>query len=273
MQNPEVFSYEEIEIELQNVLNFSLFKNSPTLSKFLNYIVKETLHDKSENIKEYNIAVNVLNRPSNFNCNDDAIVRVHAGRLRRTLNLYYVTEGKSNRFYIDIPKGSYIPHFKQREQFESKTNNSYKSLYPAHANLTVAIFPFRCLSGKEEEKVLSLLLGEEASVELSRFKHISVIGYYSAVMLAKINRNILEAGKIVNADYIITGSIQFIEDRVRIRIFFLIASTGEVMMTKSLNREINTGMFEVQDEIIQSFTGAIGDIMAVYFKKWQLLLH
>jgi TolB-like protein len=266
MQTPEVFSCEEIEIELQCVLNFPLLKNSPILSKFLDYIVTETLHDRSKNIKEYNIAVNVLNRPLSFNCNDDAIVRIHAGRLRRALDLYYVTEGKNNQFYIDIPKGSYIPHFRRHTRSADNTYSN-TSLSVARTNPTVAIFPFKCSSEKKEEKIFSSLLAEEVSAELSRFKDISVIGYYSAEMTALIDQNILEAGKLLGTDYIISGSMQFNEEKVRIRVNLLVASTGEVMMTKTSNKEIKSGIFEIQDEIVQSFTGAIGGYYGCIFHE------
>lgn len=116
METQEVFSSEEIKTELQQVLDFSSFKNSPTLTQFLEYIVTETLENRDKHIKEYSIAVNVLKRPSSFNCSDDAIVRIHAGRLRRALSLYYATEGQSNQIHIDVPKGSYIPQFKRREK-------------------------------------------------------------------------------------------------------------------------------------------------------------
>jgi TolB-like protein len=266
METQAVFSSEEIKTELQQVLDFSSFKNSPTLTQFLEYIVTETLENGDKHIKEYSIAVNVLKRPSSFNCNDDAIVRIHAGRLRRALSLYYATEGQSNQIYIDVPKGSYIPQFKRREK-ATVNNYSYKSLPAVQANPTVAIFPFKCLSDNKEENVFSLLLGEELSAELSRFQDISVIGYYSMEMTAKINQNVLEAGKLVGTDYIITGSIQFTEQRVRIRINLLITSTGEVLMTKSLDKELKSGMFEIQDEIVQSFISAIGGYYGCIFQE------
>lgn len=134
-------------------------------------------------------------------------------------------------------------------------------------NPTVAISPFKCLSEEKEEKAFALLLGEEVSAELSRFQDIAVIGYYSMEMTAKINQNILEAGKLVGADYIITGSIQFTEQRVRIRINLLITATGEVLMTKSLDKELKYGMFEIQDEIVQSFISAIGGYYGCIFQE------
>jgi TolB-like protein len=266
METQEVFSSEAINLELQRVLNFTLFKNSPALSRFLEYIVLEALNGRSTQIKEYTIAVNVIKRPSNFNGADDAIVRIHAGRLRRALSLYYATEGQSNQIYIDVPKGCYIPEFKSWGK--SKVNNySYKSLPAFHTNPTVAIFPFKCVSDGKEENVFALLLGEEVSAELSKFQDISVIGYYSMEMISKINQNIVEAGISVGADYIITGTIQFTEERIRTRINLLITTTGEVMMTKSLDKDIKCGMFEIQDEIVQSFIGAIGGYYGCIFQE------
>jgi TolB-like protein len=264
MEKQKIISLEEKNIELQRILNYSLFKNSPTLSNFLEYIVNETLHDRDQEIKEYNIAVNVLKRASTFNCNDDAIVRIHAGRLRRTLSLYYSDEGANNDIYIDIPKGRYVPQFRSREKILADSH-TYKPISVIKTDPTVAIFPFKHISHGKDEEMFSVLLGEEVSAELSRFQDISVIAYYSMEMTAKINQNILEAGKLVGADYIITGSIQFIGQRVRIRISLLITATGEVMMTKSLDKSVEHGMFEIQDEIVQSFIDAIKGLLWDHF--------
>src|SRR5215510_14128144 len=86
--------------ELENVLKFYSFKNSMLLSNFLRYIVTETIDQRQQFIKEYSIAVNALSRPSHFNPHDDAMVRIHAGRLRKLLNEYYSTDGKDNSVII-----------------------------------------------------------------------------------------------------------------------------------------------------------------------------
>jgi TolB-like protein len=266
MEALKVFSPEEIALELRRVLDSALFKNSRTLSNFLEYIVTETINDREKHIKEYNIAVNVLHRPTSFNCNDDAIVRIHAGRLRRTLSLYYASEGKNNTIYIEIPKGGYVPLFHQSEK-PNGSNYIYKPLTTAIVNPTVAIFPFKCVSETKEEAIFALLLGEEVSAELSRFQDISAIGYYSIEMAAKINQNMLEAGRFVGADYLISGNIHISEEKVRVRINLLITATGEVIMTKSLTKEAKCGIFEIQDEIIQSFIGAIGGYYGSIFQE------
>ena len=52
---------------------------------------------RSNTIKEYTIAVNVLNKPVSFKPQHDAIVRIHAGRLRRALNYYYKEPGTETK--------------------------------------------------------------------------------------------------------------------------------------------------------------------------------
>jgi TolB-like protein/Tfp pilus assembly protein PilF len=44
------------------------------------------------------------------------VVRIEAGRLRRCLEHYYLTEGVADRVRITIPKGGYVPQFIVREE-------------------------------------------------------------------------------------------------------------------------------------------------------------
>src|SRR5262249_22553987 len=50
-----------------------------------------------------------------YNPKHDAIVRTEAGRLRARLTEYYVGEGKDDELVIELPKGGYIPRFRQSE--------------------------------------------------------------------------------------------------------------------------------------------------------------
>ncbi|WCT14465.1 tetratricopeptide repeat protein [Mucilaginibacter jinjuensis] len=264
METSTGFSIGEVNEQLQRILNFYVFKNSHTLSKFLEYIVVETSNGRQQYLKEYSVAVDVLNRDVSFNSNDNAVVRIHAGRLRRALNEYYLTEGLSDLIFIHIPKGGYIP------QFEPMSKSGEIKADIAHdidVNPTVAVFPFKSILPGEESEMFSIMLGEELSAELSRFQDISVIGYHSVEMTAKINQNIIEAGKLVGADYIITGSVRYIDKKVRVRINLLITSTGEVVMTKTLDRDVCDDLVEIQDEIVKSFICEVGGYYGFIFQK------
>src|SRR4029078_11803140 len=82
--------------------------------KFLGYVIDETLGDRAERIKAYSIALEVFGRDASFDAQADPVVRIEAGRVRRALERYYLTAGKTDPVLITIPKGGYVPHFEQR---------------------------------------------------------------------------------------------------------------------------------------------------------------
>src|SRR5688572_26707 len=104
-------SPEAIRNELTTILSKSELKNSTVLSKFLEFVVTEKLAAHDEQIKEYTIGVQAIGRPTDFNPQIDATVRIHAGRLRKVLNQYYGHQGKEDEIVITIPKGTYVPVF------------------------------------------------------------------------------------------------------------------------------------------------------------------
>jgi TolB-like protein len=136
-----------------------------------------------------------------------------------------------------------------------------------NTNPIVAIFPFKSTLQSEETDAFSVLLCEELSAELSRFQDISVIGYYSIETTARIKQNVLEAGRLIGADYIITGSLQYEGGRIRVRVNLVITATGEVAITKSLTKQVSGKLIEIQDEIIQSAVNSVGSYYGTIFRK------
>src|SRR5271170_1801138 len=97
--------------ELQAVQASALFQRAPNLSRILSYICQKHFQSESANLKEYNIAVEALGRPPDFDPQADAIVRVDAHLLRKRLHLYYEREGKHHDLKIVLPSGQYAPEF------------------------------------------------------------------------------------------------------------------------------------------------------------------
>lgn len=82
--------------------------------RFLRYVVEETLAGRAERIKAYAIGTEVFERSADFDAQSDPVVRIEAGRLRRALERYYLSDGLSDAVVITIPKGAYVPHFAWR---------------------------------------------------------------------------------------------------------------------------------------------------------------
>ncbi|MBY3754646.1 hypothetical protein GBZ26_16115 [Azospirillum formosense] len=89
------------------------FDASDRNRRFLRYVVEECLEGRAQQIKAYCIAVSVFNREPSFDPQSDPIVRLEAGRLRRSLEHYYLTAGRDDPIRIVVPKGGYAPRFEQ----------------------------------------------------------------------------------------------------------------------------------------------------------------
>ncbi|HLJ48069.1 MAG TPA: hypothetical protein VKU01_18765 [Bryobacteraceae bacterium] len=104
-------SAQAIADAVARVLASEGFNNSKRLQRFLSYVSETALAGHPEQIKEYNVALAVFDRPSTFDTRMDTIVRVEARRLRQQLAVYYQGAGESDPVRIEIPKGGYVPVF------------------------------------------------------------------------------------------------------------------------------------------------------------------
>ena len=99
--------------ELDAVLASERFSRSPRLAKLLLYLCQKYFEGQADQIKEYNIATEVLGRPFDFDPSQDAIARVEAHRLRKKLREYYAAEGAYHELKIVLSPGTYVPVFRK----------------------------------------------------------------------------------------------------------------------------------------------------------------
>ncbi|WP_183881762.1 adenylate cyclase [Rhizobium sp. BK512] len=101
---------DEIRGQLDLIIASPEFPRVGRSAAFLTYVTEEALAGRAERIKGYTIAVEVFKRSEGFK-QDDPVVRIEAGRLRRLLERYYLVAGQNDPIRIDIPKGGYAPSF------------------------------------------------------------------------------------------------------------------------------------------------------------------
>ena len=116
---------EPVRLQLARILASKAFAVSARNGRFLEYIVTETLAGRSHRIKAYAIATIVFERNASFDPQTDPVVRLEASRLRRALEQYYLTAGKSDPVRISIPKGSYVPSIERVGGGESAVNTAW----------------------------------------------------------------------------------------------------------------------------------------------------
>jgi len=125
---------------LDEILKSKSFANSKLNKKLLTYLVQCSIENKSPS--EYSIAIDVFEKDSSFNTNEDTIVRVSVYNLRKKLERYYNNMGKKNKVRVKIPKGHYEVEFfnHSKENIIYNFKNPVPWLVAALAVVTVLAF-------------------------------------------------------------------------------------------------------------------------------------
>ena len=79
--------------QLERVLCSETFKQSPRSAAFLKFVVEQAAAGRADSIKARKIAISVFDRSPDEGPENDPIVRIQAGRLRKRLKEYYEQEG------------------------------------------------------------------------------------------------------------------------------------------------------------------------------------
>jgi hypothetical protein len=97
--------------QLERILATPLFGHSKRYAPFLQHVVKKTLEGQEDTLKERILGVELFDRDPNYDSNNDPIVRVTAGEVRKRIAQYYDDSVHRNEFRIDLPLGTYVAQF------------------------------------------------------------------------------------------------------------------------------------------------------------------
>lgn len=110
VDSPDGIARQEL---VERILASKHFIKAPLLSAFLAYVCRRALQDGADRITEHEIGVYVFERRQGYDSKEDNIVRNYARQLRKRLDEYYSLEGQIESLRIEIPKGGYVPAFKE----------------------------------------------------------------------------------------------------------------------------------------------------------------
>lgn len=274
---------------LDKILKHSSFASSQQLSSFLRYVVYQKLDGNEDKLKAYTIAVDALDRPEDFDPQNDPIVRVLAGRLRHGLKAYYEGDGAQDAVKISIPKGGYRPEFLEEPKvqmvavgaFLKKTGSSNLWLYSSIATLAlmmfavflriqnveivseevsraplVAIAEFDGASSDPDMEKFIYGLRFDLISELSRFSWLSTFAHESDAEGDPKSRS---GKKHRTADYILYGSVSTGDDRFHMSFRLESADTGIVRWAQVFDRKFTAkNIFEIQKEAVTAIAVKIG---------------
>jgi hypothetical protein len=109
----ELFRY------LREIIEGKSFRGSHRSGQFLIYIVEQAIAGRFTGLKERIIGIELFGRSPSYDTGEDAIVRVTASDVRKRLLQHYGENGRSAKFYISLPSGSYIPEITRGSQSDA----------------------------------------------------------------------------------------------------------------------------------------------------------
>jgi len=288
-------SQEAIRAALDKILASPGFVNADRLSRFLRYTVEETLSGQTDKLKETLLGIEVFGRKTTYDPRVDAVVRTEAVKLRARLRDYYEGDGRDDEVIIDVPKGGYVPAFRNREKPQDPQpaavetfTNTHKghdwrpalaggliltilaiSLYLTTRNRThaatagrgpeiasIAVLPFADLSPDRDQEYFCDGMTEEIIDALAKVDGFRVVARTSSFAFKGKQQDIREIGKKLNVATVLEGSVRKDGKRLRVTAQLNSVADGYHLWSETYERELKD-VFSVQDEISKAIVNTL----------------
>jgi adenylate cyclase len=123
-----------------------------------------------------------------------------------------------------------------------------KMAYPLPDKPSIAVLPFDNLSGDSDQEYLSDGITEQIITSLSKVPYIFVIARNSTFAYKGKSLKIQQIAEELAVRYVLEGSVQRSDDRVRITVQLIDATAGHHLWAENYDRKL-TDIFALQDEI------------------------
>jgi adenylate cyclase len=276
---------EVVQKQLQRLLASPGFARNERMSRFLRFVVERQLEGRDSELKESLIGIEVFGRKPGFDPQQDSTVRSEAARLRARLAEYYAGEGSGDAMVIELPKGGYTPRFRQHDTADETTaqtkNDGPKTpsrrfwLMVALAGLAVAIaaagwwrfqrqippipiavLPLTNVSQDPAGDYFADGLTHELIRNLSIIDGLVVRSQTSSFAFKGKQQNIRDAGKQLDAEYILEGSVFRSGQQLRINARLVRVRDDFPLWSAAYDEEL-TDVFAIQDKISRGIVNSL----------------
>ncbi|WEF34029.1 hypothetical protein [Pseudoduganella chitinolytica] len=129
---PSDVAPDAVRQQLGRILSSALFGRARRSAELLDYLVCRRLDLPQEPVKEYMVGIDVYRRDArSYRPDEDPVVRVQAGRLRRRLEDYYAGPGRADPIRIRVPRRGYVPELTR--QYDDAPGHARILLLPVEA--------------------------------------------------------------------------------------------------------------------------------------------
>ena len=275
---------EVVHKQLQRVLASRGFARNERMSRFLRFVVERQLEGRDSELKESLIGIEVFGRRPGFDPQQDSTVRSEAARLRARLAEYYLGEGSGDTLVIELPKGGYTPRFRQSETVgETASQTSYEPRTPVRRSwrvvalaglavaiaamggwklqrktlpIHVAVLPLTNVSQDPSGDYFVDGLTHELIRNLSILDGLVVRSQTSSFAFKGKQQNIREAGKQLDAEYILEGSVFRSGRQLRINARLIRVRDDFPVWSGAYDEEL-TDVFAIQDKISRGIVNGL----------------
>jgi TolB-like protein/Tfp pilus assembly protein PilF len=121
--------------------------------------------------------------------------------------------------------------------------------------LSVAVLPFKNLSGDAGQDFFSAGITEDVITALGRFSNLLVVAKSASFQLKDRNLSPAEIGRLLDVRYLLVGSVRRAGDRLRVNVELTDAATGRNVWSEAYDAEVKD-IFDVQQDIARRVVGA-----------------
>ncbi len=259
-----------IRAELERVLGSPDFAGSVRHRRFLCYIVDETLAGRADRLKAYNIATCAFDRGEGFDPQQDSIVRIEAGRLRRALDHFYLTEGRDHEIHIVVPKGTYVPEFVRAGEAATRDAQPPQAApVPCHRRRAprILVMPFEQEGTNDAFPGFARAFTRQIIVGLTRFDNVHVYGAETSEILAQ-RSSADQVAHQLPVDFILSGVVSLSQGSFAVDLLLQEKDTLRYAWTEGFSRKLTPDDVHVlRDEVAAIVAQRLAQPYGVLFSR------
>ncbi|MCP1781032.1 winged helix-turn-helix domain-containing tetratricopeptide repeat protein [Bradyrhizobium japonicum] len=139
--------------------------------------------------------------------------------------------------------------------------------------LSIVVLPFANLSGDPEQDYFVDGVTESVTMDLSRISGSFVIGRHTAFTYKDKAADLKQVGRELNVRYVLEGSVQRRDGRLRVNVQLIDAETGAHLWADRFDKP-DADLFGMQDEIVSQLANTLkGKLIAVEARLAERSMH
>jgi TolB-like protein/Flp pilus assembly protein TadD len=192
--------------------------------------------------------------------------------VRDKLGVEFTDLGEQNFKNIAVPVRAYDVVWDGPNP-ATPTESTTKGSPPSPPRLSIVVLPFANFSGDPEQDYFVDGVTESLTTDLSRISGSFVIGRHTAFTYKDKVVDLKQIGRELNVRYVLEGSVQRTDNRIRVNVQLIDAETGSHLWAERFYKPM-ADLFDMQDEIVSRLASTLNaQLIAAEAKRAARVLH